>query len=76
MALRQPKPISAFNRAKPKTLYNVVIEDSEYPTWAYNMEGARSNAAFRFAQENDMDVKLVLWRIKKGELFCEINELP
>ncbi len=58
-----------------KTKYLVSIEDEQYETHALTEEGAKSNAAYRYGQDEDMDVGLVLHKIKKGELFCEVEEV-
>jgi hypothetical protein len=57
-----------------KSKYCVVIEDSEYITMAYNEEGALSNAAFRYGEENDEEVALVMWKIKHDKYYSLVEE--
>ena len=57
-----------------KILYIVTLDGKDYPTWAYNESGATSNAAFRYAEENDEDVKLVMWKINQGKISCEVSK--
>ena len=68
-------PSKSNQPARKKFKYLVTIEDTEYITWAYTEENARSNAAYRYADENDEEVGLVMWRIKHDELYCEVEEL-
>lgn len=68
-------PTTPGNPQREKTKFIVIIEDETYPTSAFNEEGAKSNAAYRYGQDEDMDVGLVLHKIKKGELFCEVEEV-
>lgn len=60
---------------RPKLHYHVLIDDQPFDTWAYNEEGARSNAAYRYAQQEDEPVKLIMWKIKQGEINIEVEEL-
>ena len=68
-------PTTPGNPQREKIQYEVTIEDSTFVTFAFNEEGAKSNAAYRYGQDEDMDVGLVLHKIKKGELFCEVEEV-
>ena len=68
-------PTIPGNPQREKTKFIVTIEDETYPTSAFNEEGAKSNAAYRYGQDEDMDIGLVLHKIKKGELFCEVEEV-
>jgi hypothetical protein len=61
--------------ARPKSPYSVTIEESTYNTFAYNPEGALSNAAYRYADQEDMEVKQVMWKIKHEELYSKVEEL-
>jgi hypothetical protein len=66
-------------KAKPtdqsKLLFNVTIENSSFKTWAVDEDKAISNACFRYAEENDTDVKLVKWKLKNGKLVVIIEEI-
>ena len=65
--------VTSKSKDRPKFQYSVIIDNCEYHTWAYNKEGALSNAAYRFGKENDMDVKLVMWKIRNGELVRDVE---
>lgn len=69
------QPSKSIKPSRPKLKYLVTIEDSEYTTSAYNPEGARSNAAYRYADENDEEVGLIMYQIKHEELYCEVEEM-
>ncbi len=58
-----------------KFQYCVTLDDQEFYTWAYNEEGARSNAAYRLAEQEDEEVKHIMWQIKQGEIYCEVTEV-
>jgi len=68
-------PSKSNQLAHKKFKYLVTIEDTEYITWAYTEENARSNVAYRYADENDEDIGLVIWKIKEGDLYCEVIEI-
>ena len=71
----QPNVQSNQKQARAKLPYSVTIEDTSYHTFAYTEEAALSNAAFRYAQENNMGVGLVMFRIKKGEIYSNVEEV-
>jgi len=58
-----------------KTQFVVSIEEEEFTTWASDEHAAMSNAAFRYAEEHDEGVALVMWKMKNDELYCEVNEV-
>jgi hypothetical protein len=58
-----------------KFKYRVIIDDTPYDTWAFNEEAAVSNAAYRYALDNDEEVGLIMWKIKNDELDMEVEEL-
>lgn len=59
----------------PKLKYKVTIDGQEYLTSAFNEEGAISNAAYRYAQDNDEEVRLIVWKIKNDKLDIEVDEV-
>jgi hypothetical protein len=65
---------SVFTGTRKKIKYSVTIEDEVYDTWAFNEEGAIANAAFRYGFDNDEDVKLVMWKIREEQLYCNVEE--
>jgi len=70
--------LSPTDHSKPvrkKYQYLVTIDGEEYPTWAYNEEGALSNAAYRYGDEHDEEVGRVMWMTKHGDLDYEVVEL-
>ena len=68
-------PTTPGNPQREKIQYEVTIEDSTFITAAYTPESALSNAAYRFADENDEDVALVKWKLKEGKLYFEVTEI-
>ena len=69
------KPTTPGNPQREKTKFIVTIEDDEFTTSAYTPESALSNAAYRFADENDEDVALVKWKIKQELLHSSVEEV-
>jgi hypothetical protein len=64
-------------KEKPPTVklpFSVYIEGELYETFAYNHQGAISNAAYRYAEDNDEDVKLVMWKIREEMLECWVDD--
>ena len=57
-----------------KSSYTVTLDGTEYSTYAHNKQGAISNAAFRMAKDLDESVRLVMWKIKEGQIDCEVFE--
>ena len=69
------KPYSTTPKSsKPKIPFIVYLDGSPYHTSAYNHQGAISNAAFRYAEENDEAVGLVRWKIKEGQIECVVED--
>jgi len=58
---------------KEKINYLVILDGEHYSTYAFNENGAISNAAFRRSEEVDEDVKLIMWKIREGQLDCEVS---
>lgn len=58
----------------PLLTFNVIINLHSYTTSASSPSAAISKAAYRYAQEMDMAVGLVQWKIKHGELKVEVKE--
>jgi hypothetical protein len=58
--------------ATNKVPYTVTLDGQIFLTYAHNEAGAISNVAYRYAIQEDMDVKLVMWKIKQDELDCEV----
>ena len=59
---------------KPKTFYQVTIEDTIYHTAAYTEEAALSNACYRYAQENDEEVRKIRWMVRENKLYSNVEE--
>lgn len=57
-----------------KTRYLITIDGHEFTTYAYNEESAISNAAYRYAEQEDEEVALIRWKIKENILTCEVEE--
>ena len=57
-----------------KTKYRITIEDQVFDTWASDEQAAVSNAAFRYAEENDEEVGIVAWKIRTGEFYYDVEE--
>jgi hypothetical protein len=68
------QPTGKSKPARPKIPYIVIIEESTYHTSAYNEEAALSNAAYRYAEENDEEVGLIMWKIKQDKLYSNVEE--
>jgi hypothetical protein len=58
----------------PLLTFNVIINLRSYTTSASSSAAAVSKAAYRYAQEMDMAVGLVQWKIKHEELKAEVKE--
>ncbi len=65
---------SPYSEKRKKFQYCVTLDDQEFHTWAYNKEGATSNAAYRYAEQEDEEVRHIMWQIKQGEIYCEVQE--
>lgn len=63
------------NPSQRKNQYEVVIGDNIYTTHAYNSESALSNAAYRYASDQDEDVALIKWKIREGKLYSNVEEV-
>ena len=62
-------------RSSDLTGYRVEFEGGEvYHTKAASEEKAMSNAAYRYAQDEDMNIGIVLWKMRNGELNYWIEE--
>jgi len=59
----------------PKIHYTVTLDGEEFSTWAYNPQGAISNAAFRLSKEQGVNVQLIMYKIKQGDIDCEVKEI-
>jgi len=68
-------PTTPGNPQREKTKFIVTIENDEFTTSAYTPESALSNAAYRFADENDEDVALIKWKIKHEQLYSNVEEV-
>ena len=68
-------PTTPGNPQREKIQYEVVIENSTFITAAYNSESALSNAAYRYASDQDEDVALIKWKIREGKLYSNVEEV-
>lgn len=69
------KPYSTTPKSpKPKLPFIVYLDGEPYHTSAYNHQGAISNAAYRYAEDNDEEVRKVMWQIKEGILDCYVED--
>lgn len=51
----------------------VYIEGMSFPTYASCSDAAISQAAHRYAMAVGMATPLAVWKIKNGELSCEVE---
>jgi homogentisate 1,2-dioxygenase len=68
--------VKSYSVVKKKNAYIVSIGGEEYATSALSPDGAISNACYRYAQDFDIDVPLVAYQVRNGELSCEVKEKP
>ena len=61
--------------APKKTKYRVEIDGEVFITWAPNEELALSNAAYRFADQEDLEVRLVMWKLRNDKLDYSVEEV-
>jgi hypothetical protein len=64
----------ANKSTKPKLPFIVYLDEEPYHTSAYNHQGAISNAAYRYAEENDETVALIMWKIKNNQIDCFVED--
>jgi hypothetical protein len=75
MVAMKENPSATTSNPRPKTRYGVTIEGDYFETSAYTEEQALSNAAYRYADQEDEEVKKIRWQVKSGELWSEVTEL-
>lgn len=68
------KPTDNTIPLREKTKYLVTIENEQYETYAHSEEAALSNAAWRYASDQDEEVALVKWKIKQELLYWNVEE--
>ena len=68
-------PTTPGNPQREKIHYCVIIDDSEYETWAFTEEAALSNACFRYAEEVGEDVALIKWQVRNDKLYSNVEEV-
>ena len=61
--------------AQPKLFFLVTIENEKFKTWAVDEDRAISNAAYRYADQEDEEVGLVRWKIKNEQLTVTWEEI-
>lgn len=71
----KPSSFLPSSSERKKIRYKVIIDDQEFQTSAFNEEGAISNAAYRYAEDNDEEVRLVMWKIQNDQLDFEVEEI-
>jgi hypothetical protein len=79
--MRRPSNYRNVNHKEtgPKSPYRVTLtidgDENEFITRAYSSSAAISNAAYRLSREIGDSVGLIMWKIKEGQIECEVEEM-
>jgi hypothetical protein len=82
--MRRPSNYRNVNHEKdgkdgPKLPYRVTLtidgDENEFITRAYSESAAISNAAYRLSRGIGDSVGLIMWKIKEGQIECDVEEM-